>query len=72
MLELLLEKLGAVPAVESDNRGVLTSLWEAGDKRVLFALNLASGRQRASLKIHNDQTAVNADLGPMEVRCFDL
>lgn len=75
MLEHLLERLGAVPCVESSNRNLFTALWEddAG-RRTLFVLNLYSGAQKTSVRVWAGDTVWAKDLAlaPMEVKVLDL
>lgn len=52
MLEDLLEEAGAIPAVQSSNRTLFTSLQEGENgKKMLFILNLFSGKQSTDITV---------------------
>lgn len=75
MLEHLVDRMGGKPCVKSSNRNLFTSLWtDEEGRRILFVMNLYSGRQKTDLWVsaggewHQEQVV----LGPMEVQYFEL
>ena len=75
MLEHLLEMLDGNPCVKSSNRNLFTSLWTDDDgRRILFVMNLYSGRQRTNLHVFSGGEVVleNVELAPMEVKYLEL
>ena len=74
-LEALLERLGAKPVVFSENRNIFTSLLTDGEgRRMLFLMNLFSGRQKTSVRVFRGSEATLHDitLEPMEVKTYEL
>ncbi len=75
MLEVLVERLGAKPIVESSNRNIFTTYWadDAGHRSV-FAMNLYSAPQETHLIVHADAPEDLGDirLQAMEVKIIDL
>ena len=75
MLELLVERLGAKPLVESSNRNIFTTYWtDAEGHRTVFVMNLYSAPQKTCLKVCAD-TPVDLgeiSLGAMDVKVIDL
>ncbi|MBO5215341.1 MAG: beta-galactosidase [Clostridia bacterium] len=74
MLENVLNRLGASACVENSNRTIFSTLFTHGDKRGVFLLNLYTGKQSTSVKIHAGKTV---DLGeitldPMQVKFIVL
>lgn len=75
MLEHFMEMLGGKPCVESSNRNIFTTLWTDDDgRRIVFAMNLYSSRQKTDLHIHTGKECSICDiqLAPMEVKYFEL
>ena len=75
MLEILVERLGARPLVESSNRNIFTTYWadDAGHRSV-FVMNLYSAPQETHLYVHADAPKDLGDvqLQAMEVKIIDL
>ena len=77
MMEYLLDRLGATPAVSSSNRSIFTSLIEDHEGHaVLFVLNLYSSPQKTDVTVYNKDGSVkfegHFDLAAMEVANVDL
>ena len=75
MLELLVERLGAEPLVESSNRNIFTTYWADDDgHRCIFAMNLYSAPQKTRLYVHADTPLDlgEIELSAMEVKILDL
>ncbi len=75
MMEELLSGLGAKPAVKSSNRNIITSLLETDGRRMLFALNLFSGRQRTEITVFDGGSETSTGeitLGAMEVTYTEI
>lgn len=70
MLEDLLLFLGAKKTASSSNRNIFTSLWEDKGRKVLFVMNLFSGKQSTDITILG-KNVIHADLNPMEVRVIE-
>lgn len=76
LLESLLEKLGAVPCIESSNRNIFTSLIEDEEgHRLVMAMNLHSSPQSTDLVVYSTdgvpERRKTMDLSPMEVRTWE-
>lgn len=72
MLRVLLGRLGAKETVYHSNEHVFTSLFEnTSGKKLLFLLNLYSGRNKTDLRI-GDRTIEGISLEPMEVKTICL
>ena len=76
MLKTLLMRLGCRPVIQGSNPNVWTALWTAGEKRLLFLLNLFSGRQETSVSITTtDGRTIPAGthaLDPVTVKVIEL
>ena len=51
MLKALLMRLGCRPVIQGSNPNVWATLWTAGDKRLLFLLNLFTDRQETKVRL---------------------
>ena len=76
LLESLLEKLGALPCIESSNRNIFTSLIEDEEgHRLVMAMNLHSSPQSTDLVVYSTdgvpERRKTMDLSPMEVRTWE-
>ena len=74
-LESLLARLGAKKTAFSENRNIFTSLLEDGEgRRMLFLMNLYSGRQRTSVRVTRGGEVLIEDieLEPMEIKAIEL
>lgn len=74
MLEVLLAHMDAVPAVQSSNRNLLTTLWQdVQGHRTVFVMNLYSSPQSTDLCVLAGKAAGlgRIDLAPMEVKVID-
>ena len=74
-LESLLSRLGAAETVRSENRNIFTSLLEDGEgRRMLFLMNLYSGRQKTSVRVvrGGEVEIDDIELQPMEVKTYEL
>lgn len=70
MLEDILAQLGAKPVCEASNRNIITSVLECDGKRMLFLLNLFSGRQKTDITVYEngcEKSLGGFTLNPMEV-----
>lgn len=73
LLEYILNELGACRCVVSSNRNIITSLRETSDgKRMLFAMNLFSGRNSTEFSIirGEQKNTGKVDFEPMQVKTF--
>ena len=77
LLEWLLEEGGAQPLILSENRNVMTTLWEGENgKAMLFAMNLYSSPQSTAITVYpgteKQRDLGQIDLGAMEVKTILL
>jgi len=75
MVEDLLMCAGAKPTVESSNRNIMTSLLESDGRRMLFLLNLYTGRQKTDITVFDGDKATKLgafELGAMEVIYMEI
>ena len=77
LLEWLLAEAGGKELIVSENRNVMTTLWEDADGRaMLFAMNLYSGPQTTEVTVYpgteKERVLGEIHLGAMEVKTFLL
>lgn len=71
MLETLLERLDAEPAIEHDNRNIFTALWKRdAEHGTIFLMNLYSSPQSTGVKL-GGQDFGTVELAAMEVKTVD-
>ena len=71
----MLSWLDAKPCVENSNRTIFSTLFESGNTKGVFLLNLYTGAQETDVKVHVGKEVVNLGkikLAPMEVRFIRL
>lgn len=77
MLEWLLERDGAQPLIGSQNRNVMTTLWEGEEgKKLLFVMNLYSSPQSTQITLFpgsaNEKDLGQLRLSAMEVKILEV
>lgn len=71
MLEKLLDSFGAKPCAEHSNRNVYITLYENGDNRGVFVINLYTGEQETDVTVYGNGAKKSLGaikLSPMEIK----